>query len=136
MMRNSREIGYALLRITLGVMFATYGIGKFRMGIGNFAPILEKEFTGKLPLILVSPFARILPFAEVLIGILLILGLFTAFALLLAGLLMMALVFGTAMTGQPGTVAQNVTFGLVVFVLFWALENNGYSLDRLRQGRM
>jgi uncharacterized membrane protein YphA (DoxX/SURF4 family) len=106
------------------------------MGIGNFAPILEKEFTGKLPMILVSPFAWLLPFAEVLIGVLLILGLFTALALILAGLLMIALVFGTAMTGQPGTVAQNVTFALVIFVLMWAAENNGYSLDRLRKGRM
>lgn len=132
-MRSSREIGYALLRITVGIMFATYGVGKFRMGVGTFAPMLEKEFTGKLPMILVSPFARLLPFAELLIGVLLILGLFTVVALILAGLLMITLVFGTAMTGQPGTVAQNVTFGLVIFVLFWAVENNGYSLDRLRQ---
>jgi uncharacterized membrane protein YphA (DoxX/SURF4 family) len=134
-MRNSREIGYALLRVTLGVLFATFGIGKFRMGIGNFAGMIEKEFTGKLPMILVSPFAYILPFAELLVGVLLTFGLFTSLALILAGLLMLALTFGMALTGQVPVVAQNLTYALIIFVLFWASENNGYSLDRLRQGR-
>ena len=135
-MRSTREIGYALLRITLGIMFATYGVGKFKMGIGNFASILQKEFTGKLPMVLVSPFAYALPIAELLIGVLLVLGLFTSLALILAGLLMVALVFGTALNGQPAVAAQNVSFALVIFVLLWASENNGYSLDRLRRGRM
>ncbi|MBZ5536349.1 MAG: DoxX family membrane protein [Acidobacteriia bacterium] len=134
-MRTSREIGYALLRVTLGVLFATYGIGKFRMGIGNFAGVIEKEFTGKLPMVLVSPFGYILPFAELLVGVLLTLGLFTSLALILAGLLMIALTFGMALTGQAPVVAQNLTYVLVIFILFWALESNGYSLDRLRQGR-
>jgi uncharacterized membrane protein YphA (DoxX/SURF4 family) len=134
-MRPFREIGYALLRITLGVLFATFGIGKFRMGIGNFVGILEKEFTGKLPMVMVSPFAYLLPFAELLVGVLLIFGLFTSLALILAGLLMIALTFGMALTGQAPVVAQNLTYVLIIFVLLWASENNGYSLDRLRQRR-
>ncbi|MBZ5553277.1 MAG: DoxX family membrane protein [Acidobacteriia bacterium] len=134
-MPSSREIGYALLRVTLGVLFATYGIGKFRMGVGNFAGMMEKEFTGKLPMVMVSPFGYLVPFAELLVGVLLTFGLFTLLALTLAGLLMIALTFGMALLGQAPVVAQNLTYVLAIFVLLWTAENNGYSLDRLRQGR-
>lgn len=134
-MRNHQDIGYALLRVTLGVVFLVFGIGKFRMGVGEFASMMEKLLTGKLPIALVSPFAHVLPFAEVLIGTLLILGLFNGLALVLAGLFIIALTFGTAITSQGGVVAQNVSYGLVIFVLLWTSDNNGYSIDRFRGRR-
>ena len=33
---NHRETAYALLRVTMGVIFLFYGIGKFISGLGNF----------------------------------------------------------------------------------------------------
>jgi thiosulfate dehydrogenase (quinone) large subunit len=128
---NYREAAYALLRLTVGVVFLFSGITKLMGGLGNFASHMEQQFVGKLPSILVIPFAFALPFAEVVIGALLILGLFNLFALMLAGLLMVALTFGTVMEGDFPTVAHNVMYALVVFVLIWLSEYNRYSFDRL-----
>lgn len=130
-MRTRREIAYALLRVTLGIMFLFFGIGKFTIGIGNFASGMQQNFAGKLPSFLLVPFTYILPFAEVAIGLLLLLGLLNVFGLILAGLLMVALVFGMVLQGQAPTVANNVFYGVVIFILLWFAEYNRFSLDRL-----
>ncbi len=132
-MRDHRDIAHALLRITVGVMFLLYGIEKFRGGIFAFTHGLVHAYEGVLPALLVKPFAYALPFAEVIVGALLILGLFTRWSLMTAGLLMIALIFGTTIKPQPDTVAQNVMFALVIFVLLWTSEHNGWSLDRFRK---
>jgi thiosulfate dehydrogenase [quinone] large subunit len=132
-MFNHREAAYALLRVTLGVVFLFNGIGKFMGGVGNFAAGLEKQFAGKLPSALVLPFAYALPFAEVLFGALIVLGLFSAVALVLSGLLLVALTFGTVMQEEFPTAAHNVQYALVNFALLFFADYNGYSLDRLRR---
>src|SRR6266540_7173551 len=96
-MTTQREIGYALLRLTFGVVFLFSGIGKFRGGIGNFAGNMLQQFSGKLLAVLVQPFAYVLPFAETILGALIVLGLFTPLALSFSGLLLVALTFGTVM---------------------------------------
>ncbi|HEX9422331.1 MAG TPA: DoxX family protein [Pyrinomonadaceae bacterium] len=133
-MITQREIGYALLRLTFGVVFLFSGIGKFRGGIGNFAGNMLQQFSGKLPAVLVQPFAYVLPFAETILGALIVLGLFTTVALSLSGLLLVALTFGTVMLGEFPTVAHNVQYGLVNFVLLWAFAYNRYSLDQAIRG--
>src|SRR5436190_4798933 len=64
---KNREIGYALMRITYGVIFLFYGIGKFMGGLSNFVGGMNQRFSGKLPAIMVMPFAYVLPFGEVLL---------------------------------------------------------------------
>ena len=132
-MFNHREAAYALLRVTLGVVFLFSGVGKFMGGIGNFVGGMEKQFAGKLPSALVLPFAYALPFMEVLFGALIVLGLFTSAALVLSGLLLLALTFGTVMLSDFPTVAHNTQYALVNFVLLYFADYNGYSLDRLRR---
>lgn len=132
-MKNHREAAYALLRVTLGVIFLFYGIGKFMGGIGNFAGGMNQHFAGKLPSALVLPFAYALPFLEVIIGALLVLGLFQVGALILAALTMLGLVFGTVMLGDAPTVAHNLQYAFVIFLLLYLAEHNGYSVDRLRR---
>jgi thiosulfate dehydrogenase (quinone) large subunit len=132
-MFNHRDAAYALLRVTVGVMFLFFGIGKFLGGVGNFAGGMTQHFAGKLPAALVTPFAYALPFAEVTLGALILLGLFSPLALSLSGLLLVALTFGTVMLGDAPTVAHNVQYALVNFVLLWFADHNGYSLDRLRR---
>jgi thiosulfate dehydrogenase [quinone] large subunit len=134
-MKNHREAAYALLRVTLGVIFLFYGIGKFEGGIGNFAGSINQHFSGKLPSALVLPFAYALPFLEVLVGALLVLGLFQFAALVLGSLTMLGLTFGTVILGDPPTVAHNLQYALVFFVLLWFAEHDGYSVDRLRRGK-
>jgi len=127
-----REVAYTLLRLTLGVVFLFAGIGKFRGGLGNFAGGMLQQFSGKLPAVLVEPFAYTLPFAETTLGALILLGLFTPAALTLSGLLLAALTFGTVMSGDFPTVAHNVQYGLVNFVLRWLADLNRCSIDYLR----
>lgn len=133
-MNKHRETAYALLRVTLGVIFLFYGIGKFMGGVGLFADGMNQRFAGKLPSALVLPFAYALPFAEVLIGLLLLLGLFTKIALVLSGLLLVALAFGTVMLGDAPTAAHNLQYALVNSILLYLADYNGYSIDRLRRG--
>jgi len=46
---NNRETAYALTRITYGVIFLFYGIGKFRGGISNFVGGMNQQFSGSKP---------------------------------------------------------------------------------------
>ena len=130
-----REAAYALLRITLGVVFLFSGFGKFMQGVGNLAAEQSAQFSGKLPSMLVVPFFYALPFVEVAVGALLVLGLLNVFALILSGLLLAALTFGTVMKGDFPTVAHNVSYALVNSALLWLAGYNGYSLDRLLRRR-
>ncbi len=134
-MRDHRDLAHGLLRVTVGVMFLFYGIGKFRGGVGAFAKGMVKSFEGKLPSALVTPFAYALPFAEVIIGVLVILGLFTTAALVLAGLLMTALTFGTVVMPDPPTVAHNVLIALAIFALLYTVDHNFWSIDAMRRRR-
>lgn len=126
-----REIAYALLRITTGVIFLFYGVGKFMIGINNFVGGMNQQFSGKLPAVMVMPFAYCLPFGEVTAGALILFGLFTRVGLALSGLLLVGLTFGTVILGQAPTVAHNLQYALVNFVLLWFVDMNRYSLDSL-----
>ena len=107
------------------MVFLFFGIGKFLGGVGDFATGMQQRFAGKLPSALVALFAYALPFAEVMIGALLVVGLFSVFAL----------TFGTVVLGEAPTVAHNLQYALVNFVLLGFADYNGYSIDRrLRRG--
>jgi thiosulfate dehydrogenase (quinone) large subunit len=134
-MNSHRQVAYALLRVTFGVIFLTTGMVKFTMGAGAFAAAVQPSFAGKLPMFLVGPFLYLLPFGEVTVGAMLILGLFTQLALVLAGLLLMALTFGKTAVNDSATVAGNLSYILVAFVLLWLSDHDGYSIDRLRRGK-
>jgi hypothetical protein len=54
--------------------------------------------------------------------------------LLCQALLLAALTFGTVMLGDFPTVAHNVQYGLVNFVLLWLADLNRFSIDHLRTG--
>jgi thiosulfate dehydrogenase [quinone] large subunit len=133
-MTRHRDVGYALLRFTLGVVFLFSGIGKLRAGVGNVAGSMLQQFSGKLPGLLVQPFVYVLPFAETVLGALIVFGLFTRAALSLSGLLLVSLTFGTVMLGEFPTVAHNTQYALVNFVLLWASEYNRYSVDQAVSG--
>jgi len=128
---NQREVGYALLRITAGVIFLFYGIGKFRLGVASFVGGMNQQFSGKLPAAMVMPFAYFIPFAEVISGALILFGLFTRFGLTVSGVLLIGLSFGMVILGQAPTVAHNLQYALVNFVLLWFVDVNRYSLDSL-----
>jgi len=128
---NERKTAYALTRIAYGVIFLFYGIGKFRGGLSNFVGGMNQQFSGKLPAFMVMPFAYVIPFAETISGVLIVLGLFTRAGLTVSGLLLIGLTFGVVMLGQAPTVAHNLQYVLLNFVLLWFVDWNGVSLDAL-----
>src|SRR5216684_4868197 len=128
---NNRETAYALTRITYGVIFLFYGIGKLLDGISNFVGGMNQQFSGKLPAAMVMPFAYFIPFAEAISGALILLGLFTRVGLTISGILLIGLTFGVVMLGQAPTVAHNLQYVLVNFVLLWLVDLNRYSVDGL-----
>lgn len=132
-MRTYPEPAYALLRVTLGLIFLTTGIVKFMMGLTVFAAGLQQEFAGKLPMFVVIPFSYALPFAEVTLGALLVLGLTNSIVLVLTGLLLMALTFGKVVENDSATVAHNLIYVLITFVLLNFANHNHYSVDGLRR---
>jgi len=119
----------------MAVIFLFFGIGKFMGGISNFVGGMNQHFSGKLPAFMVMPFAYFLPFGEVIAGALILFGLFTRAGLMLSGLLLVGLTFGTVMLGEAPTVAHNLQYAFVNFVLLWLLDLNRYSLDSLFRGQ-
>ena len=128
---NYREVAYALLRALFGVVFVTTGTAKFIGGIGNFVGTMNQSFSGKLPAAMVMPFAYTIPFCEVVGGALILLGLFTRLGLTITGLLLIGLTFGVVVLGDPPTVAHNLQYALINFVLLWFVDLNRCSVDGL-----
>jgi hypothetical protein len=44
----------------------------------------------------------------------------------------MVLTFGKTVDNDAATVAGNLSYVLIIFVLLWLADSNGYSLDRRR----
>jgi len=128
---DNRKVAYFLTRVAYGVTFLFYGIAKFRGGIASFVGGMNQQFSGKLPAVMVMPFAYFIPFAETISGVLIVLGLFTRAGLTVSGVLLIGLTFGVVMLGQAPTVAHNLQYVLLNFVLLWFVEWNRVSLDAL-----
>lgn len=129
-MKSHQFIAYFWLRVTFGLMLFSYGFNKFLMGIGNFSDSLGERFADQLPELIVTPFAFALPFVEFITGFFIIFGLKTLPALQIAAILMAVLTFGAVMEPNPPTVAHNMLFAFVAFVLIWKLDANEWSVDR------
>ena len=128
---NNRTLAYTLTRIAYGITFLFYGIGKFRGGLSSFVGGVNQQFSGKLPAAMVMPFAYFIPFAETISGALIVLGLFTRAGLTLSGILLIGLTFGVVILGQAPTVAHNLQYVLLNFVLLWVIDFNSISIDSL-----
>ena len=129
-----RTIAHALLRLTLGFVFLFYGVGKLQTGLVSFGQGLEKDFaTTWLPARAVYVFGLLLPFLEVMVGVLLVLGFLRLFTLTFAGGLIVILTSGLAISGNPGGVAHNMIYALLIFLLLRHFEDDEICLDRVRR---
>src|ERR1700688_4778231 len=109
---------YAILRFTLGTTFLLHGIVRFVSGWSAFADQMVQNFHNTFLLDwMVRPFALSVPPVEAVLGILLCLGLFTRWTLIAGGLWMVALVFGTTVRQDYPTVAIQLLYALLFFVL-------------------
>lgn len=108
---DPRAAAVALGRWCLGILFLFFGIGKFMMGIGEFAGMMSKPFEKTwLPMGLVTLFGHLLPFAETILGALLLLGLFRNVTLFCTGVLLILLTFGQVVLGGAQVVFSNTVY--------------------------
>lgn len=126
-------MAYALLRVIFGMIFVTTAAVKFIGGLSSFVGGMNQAFSGKLPAAMVTTFAYAIPFCEVTVGLLILLGLFTRVGLIISGLLLIGLTFGVVVLGDSPSVAHNLQYGLINFVLLWFVDLNRYSIDGLWQ---
>ena len=124
---------YAVLRFTLGITFLFHGVTRFVSGWSAFADEMVRSFQQTfLPDFMVRPFALSVPPVEAILGMLLCLGLFTRWTLIAGGLWMIALVLGTTIRQDYPTVAIQLLYALLFFVLQVWEPFNRISLDTLR----
>ena len=127
---------YAVLRFTLGTTFLLHGITRFVSGWSAFADQMVQSFHNTfLPDFMVRPFALSVPPVEAVLGTLLCLGLFTRWTLIAGGLWMVALVVGTTVRQDYPTVAIQLLYALLFFVLQVWEPSNRISLDTLMRPR-
>jgi thiosulfate dehydrogenase [quinone] large subunit len=130
------EWSYAALRFTLGTIFLFHGITRFVSGWFSFADQMVENFHSTfLPDFMVRPFALSVPPVEAVLGMLLCLGLFTRWTLIAGGLWMVALVFGTTVRQDYPTVAIQLLYALLFFLLQAWQSSNRISLDALMRAR-
>jgi thiosulfate dehydrogenase [quinone] large subunit len=95
---KDERLGYALLRVVLGVNLLMHGVGRILMGAGEFAFKLQTQFAhSPLPSWSVRSFGVVLPGIECLLGALILVGLRTRAALIATGALMALLTFGSGL---------------------------------------
>src|SRR5689334_2596930 len=96
--------GAFILRVALGLLFFTAGLGKFMKGAAGISHMIAQQFAGTwLPAWLVAPYAMALPYAEITFGFFILIGLFRGVFLTLGGLLMVSLAFGMMVNGKQET---------------------------------
>lgn len=125
-----RHLAFLALRLTLGVNIFLHAATRMPSLDGFAQGVVEGFASTFLPEALVYGFAAgvIVP-GEMVVGLLLILGLFTRWALFGGALLMTALVFGTALRQEWGTLSTQMIYAAVYYGLHLFLGYNRFSLD-------
>jgi thiosulfate dehydrogenase (quinone) large subunit len=131
------SLGYALLRVTLGVNIAMHGISRILAGLGAFASGLEKQFAATpLPRFAVSAFGHALPWAEASIGLLILIGGATRIALVAGALLIVVLTFGSTLHQDWQIAGVQLIYAIAYALLIAFHRYDSFSLDgRLSRGK-
>ena len=123
-------LGYALLRITLGINIAMHGISRILAGPGTFAASLTQQFSSTvLPHFALLGFGYALPWLETLIGLLVLVGALTRVALVAGASLIAVLTFGSSLHQDWNIVGLQLIYAIVYFMLIGWLRYNWLSID-------
>lgn len=124
-----RRLGYATLRGILGLNILLHGLVRIPT-LGAFADGLVQGFADTLlPGPLVRVFAYGLVPAEILVGGLVLIGWKTRWALVAGQLVMAALVFGTALRQDWGTLGTQMIYVALYSALLVGRRHNGFAVD-------
>lgn len=126
------SLGYALLRITLGINISLHGLTRIVAGTSLFVASMNKQFASTpLPHFAVQGFGYVLPWAEAIIGLLLLFGALTRMALIAGALVMAMLTFGTCLLQDWNVAGLQLIYSTVYFLLIAMVRYNTFSLDGL-----
>jgi uncharacterized membrane protein YphA (DoxX/SURF4 family) len=125
-----RRLAYALLRIALGVNILLHGATRIGAGLGAFVDATVQQFaTTSLPLPAVRAIAFIIPPGELAIGGLLLIGWYTRWALVAGAVLMIVLIAGTAVRNDWPTLATQMLYVLLYYVLLRHRSDDWFGID-------
>jgi thiosulfate dehydrogenase [quinone] large subunit len=130
---TDRSLGYALLRLVLGINIAIHGISRILSGASAFAESLVPQFTKTpLPPWSVYSFGIALPWAEALVGLLLLVGFASRYTYIAGALMIAALTFGSALRQDWQAVGLQLIYSVVYSILLAFREYNRFSIDEYR----
>ncbi|MFK8138970.1 MAG: DoxX family protein [Bdellovibrionales bacterium] len=129
--RKNSEIGYLVLRLTMGFNMFAHGLvrlPKLDQFSGWMLGLFENSW---IPLFLVKPFSYSLPFIELIVGVLLILGIKTSIGIHTGALIISSLVLGSCLIEKWDMAGGQMLYAIFFFLLAIFLPLNKYSLDTL-----
>ena len=130
-----QRLAYLLLRLTLGINILLQGAVRLPT-LGAFAQGMVQQFADSLlPSVAVRLFGLLLPFLETGIGLLVTVGLWTRWALVAGGLLIAALVFGTALRSDWQTLAIQMLYAIMYYLLLTGRTSDYFALDTVCRKR-
>jgi thiosulfate dehydrogenase [quinone] large subunit len=128
------RLGYAMLRLALGLNVMMHGVSRILMGPGEFAFKLQTQFANSmLPVVGVRVFGVLLPGIETLVGFLILTGLRLRVALVAASLLMMVLTFGSSMIQDWSAAGTQLMYAAILAALIALQRFDGWSVDAWRR---
>lgn len=126
---RDRQIGFAVLRLMLGVHMLGRGIVRFPK-LQEFASGTANAFSETiLPSGFVYVYAILIVIVETVLGVLLILGWKTSKALAVMGLLMCTLAFGMILQENFGTAGNILVYCFAISFLLFNTRYDAFGID-------
>jgi thiosulfate dehydrogenase [quinone] large subunit len=129
-MTSPQQLSFLLARLAVGMSMFGHGLVRLPK-LHGFSNWMVGQFEkSMLPEIIVTPFSYILPIAELLVGISLLIGLFTRHALVAGSLVMTALIFGSSMIEEWGSIpSQLIHAAFFSILLIFEKSYNVFAVD-------
>jgi thiosulfate dehydrogenase [quinone] large subunit len=129
-MTSPQQLSFLLARLAVGMSMFGHGLVRLPKLHGFSSWMVGQFEKSMLPEIIVTPFSYILPIAELLVGISLLIGLFTRPALVAGSLVMTALIFGSSMIEEWGSIpSQLIHAAFFSILLIFEKSYNVFAVD-------
>jgi thiosulfate dehydrogenase [quinone] large subunit len=131
-MTSPQQLSFLLARLAVGMSMFGHGLVRLPK-LHGFSDWMVGQFEkSMLPDFVVTPFSYILPIAELLVGIFLLIGLFTRQTLVAGSLVMIALIFGSSMIEEWGSIpSQLIHAAFFSVLLIFEKTYNIFAVDSI-----
>jgi thiosulfate dehydrogenase [quinone] large subunit len=131
-MTSTQQLSFLLARLAVGMSMFGHGLVRLPK-LHGFSNWMVGQFEkSMLPDFVVTPFSYVLPVAELLVGIFLLIGLFTRQTLVAGSLVMTALIFGSSMIEEWGSIpSQLIHAAFFSILLIFEKTYNIFAVDSI-----